>query len=125
MHPALPLLLAASTLLAACGESPSASTNPGNAAYKTDFAACDGTVPGAVNKRNAKTGLAWFASPITRWGQIDDGMNACMAEKGWGRVRACTQDELRAGNRTGSLVVTARGVQCADPGKAQPSTSIR
>lgn len=117
MRHAIPLLLTASALLAGCGYSPAATTDRSSAAYKADFSACDGAVPSAVNKRNAKTGLAWFASPLTRWGQIDDGMNACMAEKGWGRVRACTDDELRAGDRTGSLVVTTRGVQCADPGK--------
>lgn len=112
--PLLPLLLAT---LAACAYAPPPRTDTASPAYQSDYTACDTAVPDAVNKRNAKTGLAWMASPFTRWGQLDDGMNACMAAKGWGRVRACTPDELRAGNRAGSLVVTARGVQCADPGK--------
>lgn len=113
----LPPLLLAAAILAACGYTPPPQANAASPAYKTDYAACDSAVPQAVNRRNAKTGLAWISSPVTRWSQIDDGMNACMAAKGWGRVRACTTNELGAGNRTGSLVVTARGVQCADPGK--------
>ena len=117
------LLLISALLVAGCGYSPPGRTDTQAPGYKADLAACEAATPSAVNARNAKTGLAWFASPVTRWSQIGEGMNACMADKGWGRVRACTAEELRQGNRPGplpsSLVVTARGVQCADP--ARPS----
>ncbi len=102
-------------LVTGCGYTPPPSTDTAAPAYKTDYAACDASVPDAVNKRNAKTGHAWFASPITRWSMLDNGMNECMAGKGWGQLRACTADELKAGNRNGPLVVTARNGQCRDP----------
>lgn len=86
-----------------------------SAKYRVDVEACDASVPEGVDKRNAKTGLAWFGGPVTRWGQIDDAMNACMGGKGWGRVRACTADELRTGSPT--RIVTRSSVQCADPAK--------
>ena len=70
-------------------------------------------MPDAVDKNNAKRGLSWFGGPVTRWSRIEDGMNACMAGKGWGHARACTAEELRGGNRTGGLVVTRTGVQCS------------
>ena len=109
--------VAATLALGGCGYRPPAGTSASAPGYAADYAACDASVPDAVNKRNSKTGLAWFASPVRRWGMIDEGMSACMAEKGWGRVRACTPEELRAGGRSGGLSVTARGVQCADPPK--------
>ena len=109
----------AALLLAACAGTPPAA-EAGSAAYRTDHDACDAAVPGAVNKRNAKTGLAWFASPITRWGDIAEGMNACMAGKGWGRTRTCTPAELAAGSRTPGLLVTATGIRCSDPGTRAP-----
>ncbi len=100
--------------LAACGSTPKPA-DARLAAYQTDAEACDGSVADAVNKRNAKTGLSWFASPVRRWGQIDDGVAACMQGKGWGRTRACTAAELRAGDRSPNLTVTSSGIRCTDP----------
>lgn len=111
------LVLLAALLATACGYTPPGRVDAASPKYAADLDACDASVPDAVNKRNAKTGHSWFLSPITRWSQIDDGLNACMAGKGWGRVRSCTAEELRSGGRAGGMVVTARGVQCADPGK--------
>ena len=102
---------ASASLLMGCGGSSPAGAS--STRYQADYASCDKTVPEAVNKRNAKTGLAWFASPVTRWSQIDNGVNRCMQAKGWGAVRPCTDEERRQG--AGSLVVTARGINCRDP----------
>ena len=107
------LVLSTVVGVAACG-----GVAPGEgrtAAYRTDYAACDGTVTDAVDARNAKTGLAWFASPVRRWGQIGDGVSACMQDKGWGRTRACTEAELQSGSRAPNKVVTSAGVRCTDP----------
>lgn len=112
------MLLGSALLVAACGYTPPGETDTQSARYRADREACGSSVPSAVNRRNAKTGLAWFASPVTRWSQIGDGLNECMAGKGWGRVRTCTAEELRQGNRTSSLMVTPSGVQCADPARS-------
>ena len=109
------LVVAVPGLVLGCGYSPPGRVDTGSAGYKGDYEACDASVPDSVNKRNAKTGLAWFASPVRRWSQIDAGMGACMADKGWGRTRACTAEELRAGDRA-RQVVTSVGVRCVDPG---------
>lgn len=106
----LPLLA-----LAACGYHPPPGTNTGNPAFVADRDACEDQSESAVDKTNAKTGLAWFSSPVRRWGQISDATQSCMAGKGYGRLRWCTADELRSGNRQGNLVVTSTGVQCSDP----------
>ena len=74
--------------------------------------ACEASVHEAVDKRNAKTGLRWAASAFTRWGEIDDGVDACVATKGVGVARPCTDEERRRGGP--SLVVTARGITCKD-----------
>ena len=100
---------------AACGYSPPPRTDTAAPAYQAAVDGCDASVSSAVDRQNAKTGLAWLASPVRRWSQIGDGVSACMAKKGYGRTRACTPEELRQGNRTPSLVVTASGIECADP----------
>lgn len=69
----------------------------------------------AVDKRNAKTALRWFASAFTRWGEIGDGVDSCVAAKGVSVTRPCTDEERRRGGP--SLVVTARGITCKDPDK--------
>jgi len=118
MDPMLRALLVVSAvtgLLAACGSTPRPPGDARTEAYRTDYDACTSAVPGAVNKHNAKTGLDWFTSPVRRWGQIDDGMSACMAAKGWGRSRACTAEELRAGSAARNLTVGRSGIACTDP----------
>ncbi len=109
-------VLAALLVPASCGYTPPPRTDTSSPTYQTAVDACDDAVSSAVNKRNAKTGLAWLASPVRRWSQIGDGVSACMAQKGYGRTRACTPAELRQGNRSPNLVVTASGIQCSDPG---------
>ena len=47
--------------------------------------ACQDTAASEVNKRNAKKFFAWISSPIRRWGQISDAVEACMAGKGYRR----------------------------------------
>lgn len=112
MRAVLPVLL----LLAACGYTPPPRTDTAAPQYKADLKKCEDDTAGAVNKRNAKTGLVWFASGVTRWGEIGDGVAACMASHGYGRTRACTADELRTGG--GNRLVTAEGLRCFDPPSA-------
>ncbi len=107
----LALLLA----LAACGYEPPRQTNTSTPTYTADLDTCRDQSASEVNTTNAKTGLAWFASPVRRWSQIDDATRSCMAGKGYGQVRWCTADELRQGSRRGDMIVTASGVQCSDP----------
>ena len=71
-------------------------------------------MPSAVNKQNAKTGLAWLSSPVRRWGQISDGVQSFMADKGYGRLRWCTAEELQKG---AGVVSTVAGLQCVDPAR--------
>ena len=110
-----PLLALSVLTLAACGYHPPPQTNTSSPAYIADRDTCEDKAASDVNKTNAKTGLAWFSSPVRRWGQIADATQNCMAGKGYGRLRWCTADELRGGSRQGSVIVTASGVQCADP----------
>lgn len=111
----VPLLLI--LCAAACSYSPPARTDTASPKYQADLDACTTSVPEAVDKHNAKTGLAWMTGGLTRWSAIDSGVDACMGGHGWGHVRACTAEELRNGNRTQSLVVTARGIRCSDPNR--------
>ena len=106
-------LLASSLLLSGCGYTPPPATNTAVPQYEADLGTCSTSGSKAVNARNAKTGLAWFASPVTRWSQIGDRVSACMADKGYGRTRTCTAAELRTGG--GNRTVTAAGVRCSDP----------
>lgn len=101
--------------LAACGQLPPAQTDTAASGYTADLAACEASATSAVNARNAKTAPAWFASPFRRWGQIADATQGCMQARGYGRVRWCSAEELRSGARSGNVVVTPSGVQCADP----------
>jgi hypothetical protein len=111
------LLLPAVVLvvLGACGYRPPAQTDTSKPAYEADLDACGDSAASAVNRRSAKTGMAWFSSPVRRWGQIQDEVQTCMAGKGYGRVRWCTEEEMRTGSRSGTVVVTSAGVQCSEP----------
>lgn len=51
--------------------------------YQADLAACQEESVDAVNKRNAKTGLDWFSSPVRRPFQIRAAIRACVAGKGY------------------------------------------
>ena len=112
MRAVLPIL-ATLLLTQGCGYAPPPRADTAAPQYEADLDKCRDDTATAVNKRNAKTGLAWFASPVTRWGQIGDGVSACMAARGYGRSRACTAEELRTAG--GNRVVTTAGVRCSDP----------
>lgn len=101
--------------LAACGYDPPPQVDARAPAYAANLEACRDSASTEVNTRNAKTGLAWFASPVRRWGQIRDTVQTCMAGKGYGSLRTCTEDELRAGSKSSTLVVTAEGIKCTEP----------
>lgn len=107
--------------LASCGYDPPPQTDVNSASYRTDRDACETAAATSVDKENAKRALVWLASPVRRWGQISDATQACMAGKGHGRLRWCTDDELKGGTRRGNVVVTASGVQCTDP-PTKPAT---
>ena len=110
------LLLAIS--LASCGYTPPAHTDTDQPKYLADLDTCQGSVPDAVDRRNAKRGLTWMAGGVTRWPEIGTAMDKCMEDKGWGHTRACTADELRNGTKTAGLIVTRDGVRCSVPNKA-------
>ena len=52
-------------------------------AYQTDLAACQEQSTAAVDKRNAKTGLAWFASPFRQPFQVRPEIRSCLKAKGY------------------------------------------
>ncbi len=116
-------LSSAALLLACtgCGYSPPAQTDTALSSYKTDLEACHQTAEADVSKQNAKRALTWLASPVRRWGQIGDATGSCMAEKGYGQLRWCRDDELANARRSGNVVVTAAGVQCVQPPTRKPT----
>lgn len=122
--PSLSAGLLTGLLLQGCGTPP-----PVPAAeaprYEADLDACHANAATAVDARNAKTGLAWFAGPFTRWSRIDDRTAACMGRRGFGMVRSCTAEELRTGG--GNRTVTVAGIRCSDPSmppEARPTGSV-
>jgi len=52
-------------------------------AYQADLAACQEQSTDAVDKRNAKTGLAWLSSPVRRPFQVRPEIRACLKAKGY------------------------------------------
>ena len=124
MRPALPVLLGTALLLQGCGSTPPVPTAE-IPQYEADLDACHTNAAAAVDARAAKTGFAWFASPVTRWSRIDDRTAACMGRRGFGVVRTCTAEELRTGG--GNRTVTAVGIRCSDPSKppeARPTGTV-
>lgn len=115
------LPFAALLTLTACGYQPPARVDMSNPVFVADREACENKSASEVNQRNAKTGLAWFSSPVRRWSQISDATQSCMAGHGYGRLRWCTAEELRSGDRQGNVIVTSSGVQCSDPPTARPA----
>ncbi len=115
------LSFAALLMLTACGYRPPARVDTSNPVYVADRDACRSKSTTEVNQHNAKTGLAWFSSPVRRWSQISDATQSCMADHGYGRLRWCTAEELQSGNRQGNVIVTSSGVQCSDPPTARPA----
>lgn len=115
------LPLAALLTLTACSYQPPPRVDTASPVYVADRDTCEDSSATAVNRQNAKTGLAWLSSPFRRWGQISDATQSCMAGHGYGRLRWCTADELRSGDRQGNVIVTSSGVQCSDPPSARPA----
>ena len=107
------LLLMSIMLVPGCGYSPPPATDTDAPQYEADIDACSTAATKAVDGRNAKKGLTWFAGSVTRWPEIDDRVTACMTGKGYGRTRVCTAEELRTGG--GNRTVTTAGIRCSDP----------
>ena len=78
--PSLALLL---TLGACGGYDPPVRVELISPSYQADLAACRAGVTAAVDRENAKTALAWVASPVRRPGQLRAGLRACLTEKGY------------------------------------------
>lgn len=51
--------------------------------YQKDLAACQEQSTDAVDRRNAKTGLAWLSSPVRRPFQVRPEIRACLKAKGY------------------------------------------
>ena len=68
---------------AGCVSSYAPATRGAGPAYQADLAACQEQSTAAVNKRNAKTGLAWFSSPIRAPFQVRPEIRACLRAKGY------------------------------------------
>lgn len=60
-----------------------AGTDVSSPAYQADLSACQDQSAAAVDKRNAKTGLAWFASPVRRPFQVRAEIRTCLRTKGY------------------------------------------
>ena len=105
----------AALVVAGCGYEPPAEVDRSKPSYHADLDACEDSAAKDVSKQNAKTLRTWVTSPVRRWGQLDRATTSCMAGKGYGQVRWCTEDELRGARRTGNVVVTASGLQCTEP----------
>ena len=65
------------------GYEPRVETDRAAPKYQADLAACQQSSVDAVNKRNAKTGLAWLSSPVRRPFQIREAIRSCVREKGY------------------------------------------
>ena len=74
------VLVLLGVLAAGCAYEPAAQDRSAPA-YQADLASCQDTGPAEVNARNAKTGLAWFTSPVRRPFQIREAVRACMDSK--------------------------------------------
>jgi len=62
---------------------PAVATQAAGPAYEDDLAACQESGVAAVNARNAKRALNWFASPATRLFQIRTAIRECVRAKGY------------------------------------------
>ena len=51
--------------------------------YQADLAACQEQSTAAIDKRNAKTGLAWFSAPFRAPFQVRPEIRACLKAKGY------------------------------------------
>ena len=77
------ILLGVLAVAGCAGYEPRVETDRSAPKYQADLAACQQSSVDAVNKRNAKTGLAWFSSPVRRPFQIREAIRSCVREKGY------------------------------------------
>lgn len=77
------VLLGVLAVAGCAGYEPRAETDRSAPKYQADLLACQQSSVDAVNKRNAKTGLAWFSSPVRRPFQIREAIRSCIREKGY------------------------------------------
>lgn len=77
------VLLGALAVVGCYGYEPRVDTDRAAPKYQSDLAACQESSVDAVNKRNAKSGLAWFSSPVRRPFQIREAIRACVKAKGY------------------------------------------
>ena len=77
------VLLGVLTVAGCAGYEPRVDTDRAAPKYQADLAACQASSADAVNKRNAKTGLDWFSSPVRRPFQIREAIRSCVKSKGY------------------------------------------
>ena len=77
--------LAGALAVAGCVSSYAPTVQGADAApgYQKDLAACQEESTAALDKRNAKTGLAWFASPVRNPFQVRPMIRSCLRGKGY------------------------------------------
>ena len=77
------ILLAGLLGCAGCVSSYAPAVRAPGPAYQADLAACQEQSTAAVDKRNAKTGMAWFASPVRAPFQVRPAIRDCLKAKGY------------------------------------------
>ena len=77
------VLLGVLAVAGCSGYEPRVETDRSAPKYQADLASCQQSSVDAVNKRNAKTGLAWFSSPVRRPFQIREAIRDCVRGKGY------------------------------------------
>ena len=77
------ILLAGVLGCAGCVSNYAPAVRTPGAAYQADLAACQEQSTGALDKRAAKTGLAWLSSPFRAPFQVRPAIRACLQAKGY------------------------------------------
>jgi hypothetical protein len=78
------VILYSALAVAGCsGYEPRVDTDRTAAKYQSDLATCQESSADAVDKRNAKTGMDWFSSPVRRPFQIREAIRTCVRAKGY------------------------------------------
>lgn len=77
------ILLGMLSVAGCSGYEPPTMTDRAAPQYQADLAACQEESVDAVNKRNAKTGLAWISSPVRRGSQIRAAIRDCIRAKAY------------------------------------------
>ena len=77
------IVLAGMLGTAGCVSSYAPAARGAGPAYQADLVACQEQSTDTVNKRNAKTGLAWFSSPFRAPFQVRPEIRACLKAKGY------------------------------------------